>query len=118
VNSVVVMPRYRGSSNPSGESSSSQTNGSNDARAKCQLGSLRHGKSKRQLPGRDDDSDEQPEDDDDREHLPDPSSPQEADQRRGDITHDTDICLEILVDSKDEGHFLHLQTSVKVCCVT
>jgi hypothetical protein len=37
-----------------------------------------------------------------------------ADLQDREITHDTDICLEILVDGKDKEDFLHLLTSVKV----
>ena len=85
---------------------------------------------------------EQSEDDDDRTHLPDATSdlglpcttdplptldasfnsypsPPDATSTQivGPIHHVTDICIKVLINSKNKGDFLHLQTSVMVCWV-
>jgi len=82
------------------------------------------------VPGHGDYPDEHPEDrnghdnchyhhnnDDDSNQPPDPPVPEECVHHR-EITHDTLIRLKILVDGKDKGDFLHLQTSVKVHFIT
>ncbi|KIM71710.1 hypothetical protein PILCRDRAFT_93742 [Piloderma croceum F 1598] len=102
------------SSHLSGEPSGSQTKGKTDVIAKRECGSSTSTQRKKWLPGRDDHQDEQPEDedDDDGRRPPDPPIP-EADPHHREITHDTDIRLKILVDGKDKGDFIKLETSVK-----
>ena len=52
-------------------------------------------------------------DDDDKRPPPGPPTPG-ADMNPREITHDTDIKLRILIDGKDKGDFVELETSVKV----
>jgi hypothetical protein len=61
--------------------------------------------------------DEEPEDEDNPKHPPDPPPTPEAHTRHRDIIHKSNICLDILVNSEDKGHFLKFQTHVKVCRV-
>lgn len=83
--------------------------------AKSEHGSSTSMQCKKLHPGRDDHPDEQQEDEDDDDGRcpPDPPVP-EADPHHREITHDTDIRLKILVDGKDKGDFIKLETSVKV----
>lgn len=116
-NSVIVMLRYHQSSNPEGESSGSQTHGKINTMR--EHGGSRHGMStqcSKRLPDRDDHPDDHPEDNDGGRDPPD-SSALYAEMHHREITHDTEIHLKILVDGKDRGDFLRLQTSVKVCGV-
>src|ERR1700691_8429 len=140
------MLRHHESSNSGEESSDSQTNGQHIARENSEQDTSCLSTSTPQPPDRYDNPNEPPEGDD-RRRLPDPysvadpsaapdpssspgtlSSPDpssapnpppapESYPRRHEITHDTNICLKILLDSEDKGHFLELQTSVKVCQV-
>ncbi|KIM86307.1 hypothetical protein PILCRDRAFT_4817, partial [Piloderma croceum F 1598] len=108
---------YKEPANLSGESTSSQTIGTSDGRGESEHGSSHCGTSLgRSNPlGHDEYPDKLAEggdDDDDDGHSPDPPA-SATDLRQREITHDTDICLGILVNGNDREDFLHLQTSVK-----
>jgi hypothetical protein len=137
VDSVIVFFRYHESSSPVDEFSISHTNSQPSARSNSGQEGSHHSTSTQRPPGRDDNPNELSGDGDDRRHLPDtfyipdqsnvpdlsspdpssapnPSYPPDPDSFHREITHDTNICLKILLNGTDKGHFLELQTSVKV----
>jgi hypothetical protein len=138
----MMLCRYHESSNPGEESSVSRPINGHSARANSEQGSSLHSTSTQRAHGRGDNPNGQSEVDDDRRHPPDPfsasdpstasdptssqssssppnpSSDPDTDSQPREISHDTNISLEILLDGNSKGHFLELQTSVKVCLVT
>jgi hypothetical protein len=118
-NAVIMILGYNESSNNGWQSSGSQMNVNIDVKAQGNHGSSSHDastqrqRSKRPVGGGDH-PDEMPEDD--KGDPPDPPDP-DADMHLLEVTHDTNIRLKILVNSKDKGDFLELETSVKVCLV-